>query len=53
MEKYKVCPHCGTHNPPMMLECIQCAEDLTGVKVVDDSMVEKKEEISPKMRNMF
>lgn len=48
MEKYKVCPHCGAHNPPMMLECIQCAEDLTGVKVVDDSMVEKKEEISPK-----
>lgn len=36
MEKYKVCPCCGTKNEPVLLECIQCASDLTGEKITDD-----------------
>lgn len=35
MEKYKVCPCCGEHNQPMMVECLKCETDLSGVKVVD------------------
>ena len=33
MEKYKVCPTCGTKNPPTMMECISCETDLTGVPI--------------------
>lgn len=44
MEKYKVCPTCGKHNPPTMFECIDCETDLSGVPVVDDSFVQAKEE---------
>ena len=36
MEKYKICPSCGTHNPPSLLECLQCEADLTGVKITDE-----------------
>jgi len=36
MEKYKVCPSCGTKNGPMLFECISCEADLTGVKITDD-----------------
>lgn len=35
MEKYKVCPYCGKHNFPKMLECIQCETDLSNIRVVD------------------
>ncbi|TEB07769.1 50S ribosomal protein L40e [Pelotomaculum schinkii] len=37
LEKYKVCPACGEHNPPVLLECKKCETDLTGVKVVDSA----------------
>lgn len=33
--KYKVCPECGKHNAPNLLECRFCEADLTGCKVVD------------------
>lgn len=33
MEKYKVCPTCGTKNPPTMIECIKCETDLTSVPI--------------------
>ncbi len=33
MEKYKICPTCGTKNLPTMLECIKCETDLTGVQI--------------------
>ena len=33
MEKYKICPTCGTKNPPTMMECISCETDLTGVPI--------------------
>ena len=35
LTKYKICPECGKHNPPNLLECRFCESDLTGVKVVD------------------
>lgn len=38
MEKYKVCPVCGTHNNPLFLECTDCETDLQNVPVVDEEM---------------
>lgn len=38
MEKYKVCPVCGTHNNPLFLECSDCETDLQNVPVVDEEM---------------
>lgn len=35
LEKYKVCPACGEHNAPNLLECRKCETDLTGVKIFD------------------
>lgn len=35
LAKYKICPECGKHNPPSLLECRYCEADLTGVKVVN------------------
>lgn len=43
MEKYKVCPLCGKHNDPVMLECIECESDLSGVPIVD-AETEKKQQ---------
>lgn len=37
MNKYKICPSCGTKNPPTVLECITCETDLTAVRAVDES----------------
>ena len=36
MEKYKLCPSCGTKNPPSLFECMGCEADLTRVKVTDE-----------------
>lgn len=44
MEKYKVCPYCGKHNPPKMLECIQCETDLSNIRVIDEEIEQKKVE---------
>lgn len=44
LEKYKVCPVCGEHNAPSLLECRKCETDLTGIKVVDSSTEAKAEE---------
>lgn len=38
MKKYKVCPVCGLHNNPLMLECNDCETDLQNVPVVDEEM---------------
>ena len=40
LTKYKVCPECGKHNSPNLLECRYCEADLTGVKVVDNAAEE-------------
>lgn len=37
LTKYKVCPECGKHNPPNLLECRYCEADLTSVKVVNSA----------------
>lgn len=47
LEKYKVCPECGKHNAPNLIECRYCEADLTGCKVVDkttESATPAKEE---------
>ena len=44
MEKYKVCPACGMHNNPIMLECVDCGSDLSGVAVVDEKTELKQKE---------
>lgn len=33
--KFKICPECGKHNPPNLIECRYCEADLTGVRIVD------------------
>ncbi len=35
MEKFKICPSCNRKNEPVLLECIYCESDLTGVKISD------------------
>lgn len=36
MAKYKVCPVCGEHNEPFMLECSKCETDLSSIRVIDE-----------------
>ena len=36
MGKYKVCPICGEHNEPYMLECSKCETDLSSTRVIDE-----------------
>ncbi|MDO4338005.1 MAG: FHA domain-containing protein [Eubacteriales bacterium] len=42
LKKYKVCPSCGEHNKPTSLECRKCETDLTGVRVVDSEIEQRK-----------
>lgn len=44
LQKYKVCPICGEHNAPSLLECRKCETDLTGVKAVDCAAEQKQAE---------
>ena len=44
LTKYKICPACGEHNAPNLLECRKCETDLTGVKVMDSAMEAQAEE---------
>ena len=34
--KYKICPHCGQHNPATAFDCESCYTDLTAVRVTDE-----------------
>ena len=36
MGKVKICPGCGQHNPPNLLECPNCEEDMTAVPITDE-----------------
>jgi hypothetical protein len=38
LSKFKLCPACGEHNPPALLECKNCETDLTGVRLVDEDI---------------
>lgn len=42
MEKFKICPVCGMHNKPNMIECIGCETDLTSVKATDEASEQAK-----------
>lgn len=42
MEKFKICPVCGMHNKPNMIECIGCETDLTSVKATDEKTEKAK-----------
>jgi len=42
MEKFKICPVCGIHNKPNMIECIGCETDLTSVKATDEATEQAK-----------
>lgn len=37
MAKYKICPVCGEHNEPYMLECSKCETDLSSTRVLDEN----------------
>ena len=37
LQKYKICPNCGEHNSPGLIECRKCETDLTGIPVMDDN----------------
>lgn len=47
LTKYKVCPECGKHNPPSLLECRYCEADLTGVMVADGASEQEAEAAAP------
>ena len=44
MDKYKICPYCGAHNPPNILDCKKCDSDLSNVKVTDETMDQSNSE---------
>lgn len=48
MNKYRICPDCGSHNPPGRIECSECEADLTSVPVVDESTAERSPIVPPK-----
>ena len=42
LTKYKICPACGAHNPPSLLECRECETDLTGIRIVDSDAAQQE-----------
>ena len=44
MEKFKICPVCGMHNKPNMIECLGCETDLTSVKATDEESQNAKKD---------
>lgn len=42
MDRYKLCPHCGEKNEPNSIECVNCEEDLTSVKITDTKASENQ-----------
>ena len=44
VEKFKICPVCNTSNPPYVLECTECGNDLLGVRIVDETYLEKQKD---------
>ena len=47
MEKYKICPTCGTKNAPTMIECIKCETDLTSVPIGEVIVESNSEKLVP------
>lgn len=44
MGKFKICPVCGMHNKPNMIECLGCETDLTSVKATDEESQNAKKD---------
>ena len=44
MGKYKVCPVCGAHNNPLLLECSECETDLQNIPVIDEETEQAAEQ---------
>lgn len=42
MDKFKICPVCHTKNSPAVLECVECGNDLMGVPIVDEIILEEQ-----------
>ena len=49
MDKFKICPVCHAKNSPAVLECIECGNDLMGVRVVDEAFLEEQKKPEPEM----
>ena len=47
MDKFKICPVCHAKNSPAVLECIECGNDLMGVRIVDEAFLEEQQKIEP------
>ena len=48
MAKYKICPVCGEHNEPYMLECSKCETDLSSTRVLDEDTEKAQSEQNSK-----
>lgn len=51
MAKYKICPVCGEHNEPFMLECSKCETDLSSTRVIDEDTEKALEEQKKQEKN--
>lgn len=47
MDKFKICPVCHAKNSPAVLECIECGNDLMGVRIVDEASLEAQKVPEP------
>ena len=45
MSKFKICPECGTKNPPNAIECEHCDWDLMSVPVTDEQQEAAKKSV--------
>jgi len=44
LAKYKICPSCGQHNPPTLIECGACEADLTGIRIMEAAAEQEEAE---------
>ncbi|MBQ3442792.1 MAG: FHA domain-containing protein [Selenomonadaceae bacterium] len=49
MNKFKICPECGTKNPPDVSDCVNCDCDLMSVPVTDAQQVTVKNSSEDKL----
>ncbi len=51
MDKFKICPVCHAKNSPAVLECIECGNDLLGVRIVDAAYFEEQKKTESEMNS--
>lgn len=49
MNKFKICPECGTKNPPDVSDCINCDCDLMSVEITDENLNSAKKVYAEKI----